>query len=166
MFTKEQRQEIVREFAIRHNGQFDPKLFVREVRDTGADHPAYEWFTWDDEKAAREHRVWQAREFARDLKVKFNVENVGGRKDFSVKSVEVPLVHSPTHGREHGGGYVLTEADNEAHMQELCRQGAQALAAWLRRYKGAVEYAGGSVKELERQLKALEDATEAAEEVA
>ena len=166
MFTKEQRQEIVREFAIRHNGQYDPKLFLQEVRATGPDHPAYEWFTWDDDKAAREYRFWQARQFARDLKVTFNVENVGGRKNFSVKSVEVPLVHSPTDGRDDGGGYVLTDVGNEAHMQELCRQGAHALSAWLRRYKGAVEYAGGDVLQIERQLKALEDATEAAEEVA
>jgi len=155
-FTKEQRQEIVREFAIRHNGQFDPKLFLQEVRDTGADHPAHAWFTWDDDKAAREYRIWQARQFARDLKVTFSVQDVGGKQSFSVKRVEVPLVHSPTDGREDGGGYVLTDADNEEHMQELCRQGANALAAWLRRYRGAIEYAGGSTQQIERQLKALE----------
>jgi hypothetical protein len=165
-FTKEQRQEIVREFAIRHNGQYDPKLFLQEVRAKGPDHPAYEWFTWDDEKAAREHRLWQARHFASDLKVTFSVEEVGGNRSFSVKSVEVPLVHSPTDGRDDGGGYVLTDASNEAHMQELCRQGANALSAWLRRYKGAVEYAGGSTKQIERQLKALERVATPSDEAA
>jgi len=34
-FTKELRQEIVREFAVRHNGQFDARLFFEEVRTKG-----------------------------------------------------------------------------------------------------------------------------------
>ena len=31
--TKATRQKIVREFALRHNGQFNPALFFEEVRE-------------------------------------------------------------------------------------------------------------------------------------
>lgn len=76
-FTKAVRQEIVREFAIRHNGHFNPALFIAEVEARGEEHPAYSWFEWDQEKAAREYRLDQARDFASGLRVSFTVEEVG-----------------------------------------------------------------------------------------
>ena len=51
-FTKALRERIVREFTARHNGRFDPAVFVEEVRQAGPSHEAYEWFQWDDEAAA------------------------------------------------------------------------------------------------------------------
>lgn len=165
-FTKDQRREIVRDFAIRHNGQYDPKLFLEEVRAHGSDHPAYEWFEWDNSRAAKEYRLWQAREFARDLRVTFSVDEIGGKRDFKITQIEVPLVHSPMDGRDDGGGYLLTDVADQAHMAELCRQGASSLASWLRRYQGAVEYAGGSTKQIERTLKALEAVAEPHDEAA
>ena len=54
---RKQRAEIVKDFCLRHGGVYNPQTFVEEVRSTGPDHPAYELFTWDDTKAAREHRT-------------------------------------------------------------------------------------------------------------
>jgi hypothetical protein len=34
-FSKSIRQRIVREFAVRHNGQYNPSLFLEEVRQRG-----------------------------------------------------------------------------------------------------------------------------------
>lgn len=158
-FTRELRQKIIREFCLRRNTDFDAKLFEQEVRDTGPEHPAYEWFEWDADKAATEHRIWQAREFAKDLKVSFTVEEVGRSGVIRVREVEAPLLVSPMDGRRSGGGYFLTDPSNPDHMAEICRQAATSLATWLRRYGGALAHAGGNVGAIEKQLKALEKAS-------
>lgn len=158
-FTKALRQEIVREFAARHDGRYDPALFVQEVRATGPDHPAYEWFEWRDDKAATDYRLWQAREFVQGLKVSFEIEEIG-RKPIKVRAVEAPLMVSPEGSRKTGGGYFLLDPTDPDHMAELCRQGAADLRRWLRRYGAALAHAGGFVTVIEKQAKALEAASE------
>ncbi len=137
-FSKELRQEIVEEFAVRHNGQFDSALFLKEIEETGKSHRAYGWFQWDDSKAAREYRLWQARAFANDLRVTFSVEEVGQQGAVTVKTAVMPAVISPVAERKNGGGYVLTDFNNPEHMAEHCRQAAIALKSWLNRYQAAV----------------------------
>ncbi|MDF2809310.1 MAG: hypothetical protein K0S56_341 [Microvirga sp.] len=141
-FTKERRQEIVREFALRHNGQFNPGLFLDEVREKGVEHPAYEWFEWDRDKAAHAYQVEQARDFARDLRVSFKVEEIGRKGTILVREAPMPMVLSPIGGRRDGGGYVLVDPDDPAHMTEHCRQAALALRAWLTRYQAALIHVG------------------------
>lgn len=155
-FSKELRQQVIRDFCLRRNAEFDAKLFEQEVRETGPDHLAYEWFEWDDGEAARQHRVWQAREFARDLRVTFSVEEIGRVGTIRVREVEAPMLVSPMEGRISGGGYFLTDPANRDHMVELCRQAATDLARWSRRYEGALAYAGGSVASIEKQRRLLE----------
>lgn len=158
-FTKELRQKIIRDFCLKRNTDFDAKLFAQDVRDTGPEHPAWEWFEWDEGKAASEYRVWQAREFAKDLRVKFTVEEVGRGGAITIRAVEAPMLVSPVDGRRAGGGYFLTDPSNPDHMAELCRQAATSLSTWLRRYEGALAHAGGSVAAVAKQLKALEAAS-------
>lgn len=160
-YTKKLRQEIIRAFAIRHNGQYNPALFLDEVRETGPEHPAYEWFDWDDAAAAQQHRLQQARHFAQGLKVVFKIEEVGRSKAIKVREVEAPLVISSLDSRHKGGGYRLTDPENGDHMAEFCRQGAKELKAWIDRYKGAIAYAGGSTNSLHAVLEKLEAAASA-----
>jgi hypothetical protein len=155
-FTKQLRQQVIREFCLRRNAEFDAKLFEQEVRETGPEHLAYEWFEWDDGEAARQHRIWQAREFARDLRVTFSVEEVGRAGTIHVREVEAPMLVSQMEGRLSGGGYFLTDPANPDHMAELCRQAATDLARWSRRYEGALAYAGGSLTTIEKQRLLLE----------
>jgi hypothetical protein len=154
-FTKALRQQIVRDFSIRHNGQFNPALFVEEVRKTGPSHPAHEWFEWDAKKAALQYQIEQAREFARDLRVVFTVEEIGRNKAVVVRERVMPLVLSPIDRRDKGGGYVLTDPENPEHMAEHCRQAASALDAWLGRYSAAVDHAGGSAAAIQKQVNTL-----------
>lgn len=158
-FTKQTRQEIIREFCLRRNADFDARLFEQEVRETGPSHPAYEWFEWNRDKAASEFRIWQARQFANGLRVSFKVEEIGRNGQIRVRQVDVPLVISPIEGRRSGGGYVITDPENKDHMAELCKQAAADLDRWLRRYQAAVLHVGGSVNVIERQLKLLEKAS-------
>lgn len=165
-FTKDDRQAIVKDFAVRHNGQFNPKLFLEEVRKTGEEHPAYAWFEWNRDRAAYEHQLWQAREFARDLKVTFSVETVGRAGTVRVVQADMPLVISPQVGRKDGGGYILSDPSDEEHMAEYCRQAAAALKTWLRRYEGALVHAGvaaSRVDEIAGLLEAVQPKAEAAE---
>src|SRR3546814_9062605 len=71
--SRKDRQKIVDDFVERH-GKYDARMFMEEVKATAGQHPAWTWFVWDDEKAADEYRIWQAREFTHDLKVKFSIE--------------------------------------------------------------------------------------------
>lgn len=154
-FTKALRQEIIRDFATRHNGFYNPLLFLEEVRASGPEHPAYEWFEWNDDRAAQEHRLWQAREFARDLKVSFTVQEIGRNKAIKVREVSMPLALSPVEGRHKGGGYFVSDPDNPEHLEELARQAATALESWLRRYEAALLHAGGSKDAIEQQIQLL-----------
>jgi len=162
-FTKELRQQIVREFAIRHNGTFNPGLFLEEVRKVGEGHPAYEWFEWDQEEAARRHQLEQAREFARDLRVVFKIEEIGGRKAVKVREAVMPMLLSPLSGRQNGGGYYLVEPDDPDHMREHCAQAAVALRGWLNRYAGALQFVKMPSGELEEIVSALEAVSTKAE---
>lgn len=165
-FTKELRQEIIRDFCRRRNADFDARLFEQEVREQGAEHPAYEWFEWDGDKAASEYRIWQARAFATGLRVSFKVEEIGRGGSIRVREVEMPLLISPGVDRKAGGGYTLTDPENADHMNEHCRQAAVALTGWLRRYEAALLHVGGSTSNIERQIKLLESPLAKKEEAA
>ena len=158
--TKEQRQDIVRDFAGRHHGLFTPSSFVAEVRKAGRKHPAYGWFTWDRNKAAFEHHVWQAREFAIGLRIRFTVEEIGRNRKIRVRERVLPFAISPVETRREGGGYYITDPDNPEHMAEHCRQAAVALRTWLNRYSAVIAYTGGSLRVIERVLKLIEEASD------
>lgn len=154
-FTKALRQRLIREFAELNDGHFCPAAFVEHVKATGPDHEAHSWFTWDDEKAAHEHRLSEARQFASGLRVSFTVETA--RRGVVVSSDrQLPFAMSPVEGRRDGGGYVIVNPDDPEHMAEHCRQAAASLATWLNRYSGAVEHVGGSVAQLERLKRSLD----------
>lgn len=157
-FTKELRQEIIRDFCLRRNADFDARLFEQEVREKGAEHPAYEWFEWDGDKAAAEWRIQQARQFATGLRISFKVEEIGRGGSVTVRQVEAPFAISPGVDRKAGGGYFLTDPTNPDHMREFSRQAAVGLVGWLRRYEAALLSAGGSAQTIERQIKLLEKA--------
>lgn len=158
-FSKALRERIVREFTARHNGRFDPAVFVEEVREAGPTHEAHAWFQWDDEAAAEQYRIEQARSFIQGIQITFTVENVV-RGKVAVREQMVPLALSPLSGRREGGGYIVNDPKNPDHMSELCSQAARDLEAWLRRYRAALEYAGGSSATIERQTQLLSGALE------
>ncbi len=161
-FTKALRQQIVREFAEAHGGVFDPAAFLAAA--SAANHPAHDWFEWDDDKAALEYRLDQARDFARGLVVRFEIEEVH-RGKIRVAERSMPLVLSPLEGRRGGGGYYVSDPESAEHMDELRRQAAQSLRWFLSRYNAVLVHCGVSVASLERvqsQLEASEEIKEAA----
>lgn len=160
-YTKAMRERIVKDFAARNGGIFDAVLFEREVRDTGPAHPAFDWFEWDDEKAALDYRIAQARNFARGLIIRFDVHEVHGGV-MRIITREAPLVISPYGSRCDGGGYVITDPDNPAHMRELRFEAARALRWLMGRYSAALGEAGVDMATFDLALTCLEDATDRA----
>ena len=142
-FTKEVRQTIIEDFAKRHGGVYDPVAFVAEVQKKGKAHPAHAWFTWRDDTAAYEYRLWQARTFVQGLVVRFKIEEVGARGKMRIVETEMPFAMSPTgeEGKKRGG-YVIVDPNSEEHVSMLCGEAATALQTWLNRYTAAIHLAG------------------------
>lgn len=157
-YSKQLRQEIIRDFAERNGGWYDPAAFVAEVRRRGKKHPAYDWFEWDDKEAAKQRRVEQAREFAQGLRVTFRVETVARKDKIVVRTVEMPFVLSPSEQRINGGGYYLTDPADPEHVAEFCRHAADTLEAWARRYQAALMTAGIAPEKVDVLVMALSDA--------
>ena len=155
-YTKADRQRIIADFAARNHGVYDPKAFELEVRTTGSSHEAYDWFAWDETKAAYEYRLYQAREFGIGLKLIFTVQELKRRR-FVVVEREMPFIISPLGGRAQGGGYYVTDPDNPEHMTEHCHQAAVALRGWFARYSAACGHVG-ILPNLRKLISALENA--------
>lgn len=161
--ARDARQRILDEFIERH-GKWDARVFYNEVRATGGQHEAWTWFTWDNEKAADEYRIWQARTFIRDLVVRFSVETVEHGK-VTVRSVEAPRVISPLASRQHGGGYIAVDPNNPDVMAAFCAEAARSLQSWFTRYEAALAYAGakgGNIRKIVGLLEAKSSQDEAA----
>ncbi len=140
-FTKALRQQIVRDFATQNGGWFDPAAFLASVRECGPEHPAWSWFEWDDANAANEFRIDQARDFARGLVVRFEVQTLH-RGSFKIVEASAPLALSPVSSRKGGGGYFITDGNDPDHIDELCRQAAGHLRWFVSRYEAALLHAG------------------------
>ena len=157
---KADRRAIVQDFMERHGGRYDPRAFVDEVRRSNGQHQAWTWFTWDDDKAAEDHRIWQARVFAQDIVVQFSVEQIR-RGSVVVVSADAPAFVSPLDTRRSGGGYVELDPDDPAQMAILCAEAARSLQAWVRRYSGAVAYVGGLISGSQKLAGLLENVSAA-----
>ncbi len=157
--TKAARERIVEEFARRHNGNFNPDLFFQEVSKIGQGHPAYAWFEWDRDKAFGQYNVERAREFARDLRVSFRVEEIISPGSVKIRETPMPMVLSPIENRSKGGGYVLVDPADPEHIGEHCLQAAKTLKQWMDRYQAALAQAGVKDTDLQKVIGKLEAAT-------
>jgi len=134
-FTRRDRQKIIDDY-LQNSGEnmFNASAFIDWLADR-PDHVAYSWFfAKDDEAAAREYRIGLARQMASGMRIVMNVSTVGANNVVHVAVREYPAYISPVEGRRMGGGYERFDPDNEAHIAELQRQGAQGLRSWLDRY--------------------------------
>lgn len=155
-YTRETRQQIVKDFAEQNGGMFDAALFLANVRIEGEAHPAFGWFEWNDDKAAHEYRLDQSRDFARGLVIKFEVEEIH-RGKLRIAERNAPMVLSPLGGRRSGGGYVITDPADGEHMDELRRQAAQSLRWFISRYEAVLAHSGVNLPMLERMQALLEE---------
>ena len=117
-------------------------------------HPAFEWFQWDDETAADQYRIWQARTFVQGLRIKFEVITTK-RSISGVVVREAPAYVSPIEDRRAGGGYLQVDMDNADHVAELLRQASVSFETWVRRYGDVFITAGGKESDFAKIRKIL-----------
>jgi len=159
-FSMKQRQAIIDGYlAATGRNSFNPAEFI-DWLSTEPDHEAYEWFFgMDDASAAREHRIAMARGMANGLRITARVtEAAPSSAPIRVSVREFPAMISPMSGRKDGGGYVGFDPRDPSHLSELRRQGAQALRAWLARYRGIAESGGLDLRCIEEIAGALDGA--------
>jgi len=159
--SRKQRQEIIDEYLVESGAsRFHPEQFLAWLSER-PDHPAYGWFEWDDERAAAEYRVSQARHFAAGCRIVASMSVVSRGGSVKVVTTMMPAMISPRDGWRNGGGYVPLSADDPVSMDAFCEEAACALDAWCRRYEGAVLHRGGNLTAV-RKLVALLAEREAA----
>lgn len=156
-FPMKERQAIIDNYlAATGRNLFNPAEFIDWLGGQ-PDHEAYPWFFgMDDAAAAREHRIQMARQMANGLRITAQVSQAPAKAStVSVAVREFPAMISPVASRREGGGYVPFDPGDVQQGDELRRQGAQALRAWLARYRGIAEQAGVEVGAIEEIAAAM-----------
>ncbi|HEY2300877.1 MAG TPA: hypothetical protein VGH66_03240, partial [Acidimicrobiales bacterium] len=64
-------------------GRLVPEDLVEIAGETG--HPLHDFFEWDDTIAAHQHRVWQAGQLIRSVKVLVTASTNGDSEDFQIR---------------------------------------------------------------------------------
>lgn len=147
-FPKKERQKIIDDYlAETGRNIFVPGEFIDWLSGQKR-HLAYPWFfSKSDKEAAREHRIWMARQMASGLRITSRSEDVGGAV-VSVTVREYPAFVSPMGGRKSGGGYEPFDPSDGAQIAELRRQGIVALQSWLNRYGGVFGKTADPVRQI------------------
>ena len=127
-YTKELRQQIIEEFMRSHGiDEVKPQDFLDEASDK--DHPAHDYFEWDDSVASFNYRLWQARRF---LQVEVNVVDRPQELPLAVE-VQAPLMVSPGDGET---SYVPTASTlGQATLRE---QAETEIYSWFKRYQSVL----------------------------
>lgn len=158
-FTAKDRQRIIDAYLADSGANlFVPAEFVDWLSER-RDHEAYGWFFGQgDEAAAREHRIFMARQMANGLRITASVSAAPAKGQVVIVTVrEFPALVSPVAGRHQGGGYQAFDVNDPAIVAELRRQGATALLGWLARYRGVMEMTGVDLAPIEQIAASIDD---------
>ena len=71
--TQQQKKQILESIAAQTDGVLLPERVVEVA--SPIDHPLHPFFEWDDSKAAHTHRLEQARQLIRSVRVKVTVQS-------------------------------------------------------------------------------------------
>jgi hypothetical protein len=137
--NREQRQAVIDEY-IEVTGEqvVVPADFIEWLRPQHNNIAHRFFFAKDDAAAAQEYRAALFRHFASGLRITVRTtftDPVSSKVTVSVN--QFPAMLSPQDSRRAGGGYLAFNPADPASMAELRRQGATAMASWLKRYGGA-----------------------------
>lgn len=130
----EDRRLIAADFAKRHGGTFCPVAFLEEVERIGFTHPAYSWFTWDDQDAAHKQRVTEARNFVRKIEINYVINDPEALKI----EVSAPAFISPIDNHQNGGGYQIYNPGDQDHVDAFRAEARRALKAFASRYQSVL----------------------------
>lgn len=151
-FNLTYRQKVVDEYLnnTRRN-QFVPAEFLEWLEPQSGHRVWPVFFGKSDADAAHQYRLTVARQFVAGLRIVVQAQTETG----SV-SVRVPAFISPVADRKTGGGYTPIDIRYSNSTAELCRQAAEDLARWVRRWEGTATLVGVDVKAAIEIVSALE----------
>lgn len=154
-FKKSDKQRLINEYAAETGRNTLDVAHIREWLKQKPDHEFYDYvFGASDDKKIEEYEKDRIAGLIRGLRITVKHETVKDVK-VRIKVADYPAYISPMKDRKHGGGYVPFDPSSEVSQQELRLQAAQALAAWLARYRGCVEHVGHDVTPMEQLVHAL-----------
>lgn len=141
-WTTRERQKFVDEYLnATGRNQFVPREALDWLKPQKK-HPLWSvFFERSDADWAADAREDAMRRWVSGLRVTVTYSDPKSQS-VSVVTVQQPLYVSPTSGRRSGGGYLSNDGHDASLQEELRRQAATALDAWLNRYGGVTEAAG------------------------
>ena len=110
------------------DGIITPQALVEEARPISS--PIHNQFNWDDEEAAEQYRLWQARELIKKVTITFEK-----RKVFGFHNVKVNIDNTLTQG------YVSSVRimSNQDLRNQVIQQALKQLLYWQDQYKTYTE---------------------------
>lgn len=150
-FNRTYRQQVIDEYLnATGRNHFVPAEFLKWLQPQ-EDHRVWSiFFGKSDEDAAHQYRLALTRQFVAGLRIVVNAETSIG-----AIAVKVPAFISPVADRKVGGGYLPIDVRRSDSTAELCRQAAEDLARWLRRWEGTAALVGVDVSEAKKIASAL-----------
>lgn len=159
-FKKSDKQRLINEYASETGKN---TLDVADVRVWLKEKPNHEFYEYvfgaSDDKKIEEYEKDRISGLIRGLRITVKHEVTKDVK-VRIKVADYPAYISPMKDRKQGGGYVPFDPNSETSQQELRLQAAQAMAAWISRYRGCVEHSGYDItpmEELVHKLRGLDE---------
>lgn len=123
---KDQRViEELKRIAAENDGLLQPEAVVERARPASS--PLHNKFTWDDSEAARQHRIWQARQL---IRVSVEVLEASG------ESFDVFVSLSPDRERESGGYRVVAQVLSDTNMRaQMLADALSELESFREKYR-------------------------------
>jgi len=133
----------LKRIAEENGGILKPEVVVEEARPKSS--PIHSRFTWDDSKAAHEHRLWQARQLIRV--VVEVIEGVKGRHEVFV---------SLSSDRKESGYRVMTEVLSKSELRrQMLSDALNELVLFQEKYQRLKELAAvfSSIRKVTKRRK-------------
>lgn len=146
MLTQERKRELLEEISRRNGGVVRPQDVVREA--ASPSHELHGVFNWDDKTAAHEHRLEQARELIRSVRVVVTTEKKQVEVVYYTRDPRLPTTEA---------GYIALpklQTDAEIARQAIAAEFGRSLAA-LRRARDLAIALGADTK-IDNLIEAIE----------
>jgi hypothetical protein len=146
-FSHKDAQIIGTHFFDQMGGMPTPELVVEDAR--SIDSPTHEYFEWDDTEAARQHRLFQARNIINHLVVEITV---GGEKRMTkaFHSVDI-MMDDETVDRKYASVEIIVQ--DKDLKEQVIKRALEEVNAWQVRWLDYSEVFGGVFKAVDKVKK-------------
>lgn len=131
---KNKLETLLSKIASKHGGLLRPSDVVEEA--SNPRHPLHSRFTWEDDEAARQYRLWQARQLISSVKVTYEVQE----RKIKVRAF-VSL--TPERNDEEAGGYrrTIMVVKNKLQRDQMLSDALAELTVFKEKYESLTELA-------------------------